>query len=277
MGLGVYFTKDQIYASLSNQQGNQEKVNNTAQMTNAVSSNDNKNQKISSPAPLQVKNINLLGVESTAALSATEIIKYANTERENAGLGALTVNSKLNQSAELKLKDMITKQYFDHVSPDQKGISDLGEEVGYKYIIIGENLAYGDFKDDKSLVEAWMESPKHRANILNSKYSETGLAVGKVNFKGKETWLAVQHFGEPLSGCPEIGQNIKLTIEKNSHQIDGLSADLGVKNGEAATVFLAQVFKSGELNQYNDLIKENQKLTTEYNNQVLEFNKCIKG
>ena len=275
LGLSVYFSKDQISAFLSTHVNEQK--NSAAQVIDALPSSNNDNKKISAPAPLQVKNTSLLSAGNTTDLNSNEIIGYINTERENAGLGALTTNPKLNQSAELKLKDMIAKQYFDHVSPDQKGISDLGDEVGYKYIIMGENLAYGDFRDDKSLVEAWMESPLHRANILNPKYSETGLAVGKGNFKGKITWIAVQHFGKPLTGCPEIDQDIKLTIEKNNHQIEVLGADLGMQNGGAATVFMAQVFKSGKIKEYNNLIKENQKLTAEYNDQVLAFNQCIKA
>ena len=155
-------------------------------------------------------------------------------------------------------------------------MSDLAEEVGYNYIVMGENLAYGDFKNDNALVQAWMDSPLHRANILNSKYSEIGLAVGKVNFKDKETWLAVQHFGKPLSGCPEIDYDNKLIIEENNLLIEELSNELGITSGGVMTVLIAQVFKSGKIKKYNNLINENIRLATEYNEQVTIFNECIK-
>ena len=61
----------------------------------------------------------------------------------------------------------------------------MAKKAGYEYISVGENLAMGNFKNDGDLVEAWMNSPGHRANILSFKYKELGVAVIKANMKEK--------------------------------------------------------------------------------------------
>src|SRR5262249_8345343 len=124
----------------------------------------------------------LRGGDASANVTLTQagVIKWTNIQRqENGALPALTVNAKLNESAQLKLKDMFAKQYFEHVSPSGVGPDGLANEVGYAYASIGENLALGNFADDRALVQAWMDSPGHRANILGKSYREIGVAVGK--------------------------------------------------------------------------------------------------
>src|SRR6185369_15716694 len=118
------------------------------------------------------------------------------------GLPALKENALLDKAAKKKLDDMFAQQYFEHINPQGKGPSDLAKSVGYDYIAIGENLALGNFKNDAELVQAWMDSPGHRANILNKQYTEIGVAVGQGTYEGKKTWLAVQEFGRPTSSCP---------------------------------------------------------------------------
>jgi uncharacterized protein YkwD len=93
---------------------------------------------------------------------------------------------------------MFENQYFAHESPTGEKVSDLAKKFGYDFLLIGENLAMGNFSSDEDLVLAWMESPGHRENILNEKYQEIGVAVKKGIFEGKEVWIAVQHFGLPF-------------------------------------------------------------------------------
>jgi len=125
---------------------------------------------------------------------------------------------------DLQLDDIFEKQYFAHISPEGLGPSDLAEKSGYEYIMIAENLALGNFKDDNTLVNAWMDSPGHRANILNNRYTEIGVAVGKGFFSesnennkeeiATEVWIAVQEFGLPLSSCPKPEESLLNTIER---------------------------------------------------------------
>ena len=69
---------------------------------------------------------------------------------------------------------------------------------------------------------AWMNSPGHRANILNPHFQEIGVAVGKGMYEGHETWIAVQSFGMPLSACPASDANLKIKIDANNGMIFNL-------------------------------------------------------
>ena len=149
-----------------------------------------------------------------------------NIKRINNGLSPLSRSDKLSASAAKKVKDMFEKQYFEHISPSGRGVKDLAQEAGYEFIVIGENLALGNFENDESLVQAWMESPGHRDNILNSRFREIGVAVGKGVFEGKSTWIAVQHFGFPVSYCPGPDDNFRDKIEKGENEIIVLQKEL---------------------------------------------------
>ncbi len=130
-------------------------------------------------------------------LSGSKVIQQTNLERQKAGLAPLIENEKLNKAALAKAQDMLSKQYFAHVSPDGVGLVELLNSVGYIYQTAGENLAYGNFNNENKIVDGWMASPGHRANILNSKYTQIGVAVIKGIYQGKRVWMAVQEFGTP--------------------------------------------------------------------------------
>jgi uncharacterized protein YkwD len=222
--------------------------------------------------------------QANAHLTVAGTIERTNQQREIAGLLPLNENPKLDQAAELKLKDMFDDQYFEHISPSGDGPSDLANEVGYKYIMVGENLALGNFKDDQTLVQAWMDSPGHRANILNDRYQEIGVAVGKGLFEGKETWLAVQEFGTPLSACPQPSASLKAQINTNQARISSLQADLAAKKADLEkNNYSRQEYNrkveayNSEVAEVNSLISQTKALVNQYNSQVQEFNKCLEG
>jgi len=80
---------------------------------------------------------------SENTLSKETVIESTNAEREVYGLHALTENELLNKIAEGRARDLLEKQYFDHVSPTGQQASDMAQQVGYPYKIIAENLAQG--------------------------------------------------------------------------------------------------------------------------------------
>jgi hypothetical protein len=141
---------------------------------------------------------------------------------------------------------------------------------------LGENLALGDFNGDQGLVNAWMASPGHRANILNKNYSEIGVAVGRADMNGRETWLAVQHFGLPQSACPEVDSNIKSKITDNETKISSLEKSLGVGGGLLATV-INSINPIAEIRaaEYKKLVSGTNDLISQYNSQVKLFNDCL--
>lgn len=221
----------------------------------------------------------------TTRLTKQGIVDITNEERINEGLAPLTVNFKLDSSALMKVEDMMDLQYFEHVSPEGVSVSDLGDKVKYDYIIIGENLALGNFTDDRDLVDAWMASPGHRANILNKNYTEIGISIGRGYFNERKVWFAVQHFGTPKDLCPSINQNLKLQIsslqkKSTSMQKDLEQALINIKNGEVVggkTTNEQIADYNKVVNEYNDLVNSIKNDISVYNKQVNSFNTCIQN
>jgi len=237
------------------------------------------------PSPLKVEKEE---VENNP-LTKEEIIKWTNYYREKNGLPALRENKKLDNSALLKLQDMFLKHYFSHYSPEGKDVSYMIERAGYKFLTIGENLAMGNFKDDKDLVDAWMASPGHRANILNPNYREIGVAVLKGTFEGKETWISVQHFGLPLSVCAKPDLTLKEKIEENEKRLNEMESELmALKSEIPQTINPYMIFNRDEylmkienynnlVSQYNSLLEETKSLIEKYNLEVNVYNSCVSG
>ncbi|MBI2627013.1 MAG: hypothetical protein HYW77_02100 [Parcubacteria group bacterium] len=138
-----------------------------------------------------------------AAIFSIVLVDSTNSERQKVNEPTLKINPLLEEAARLKAEDMAKKEYFAHTSPE--GISPWFwlKKVGYNYSRAGENLAV-HFVDSQDVVNAWMKSPSHKANILNENYTEIGIATAKGIYKGSEGIFVVQFFGRPVS-------NIKLT------------------------------------------------------------------
>lgn len=238
--------------------------------------------KVDVPGALRVVS-NILNINNKE-LSSDGIIFITNKYRkENGDLTQLTRNDKLDISAREKLKDMFINQYFEHVSPSGIGIADLSEDTGYEYILIGENLAMGNFSDDKALVDAWMASPGHRVNILNSNYTQIGVSVGQGKFEGRNVWMAVQHFGTPKDICPSIDQVLFEEINVKQKEIENIENSLISRRneidkgdsykGSAHTDAVNKYNK--DVTIYNNLIKNIKEKITIYNKQINLFNECI--
>lgn len=109
-----------------------------------------------------------------------DVIRIVNKERSDSGLHPLSECSALDRAAQLHSQDMNSRDFFDHTNPDDKTHSDRIRLTGYfgksKSRWTGENIAAG-FKDATSVMAAWMKSPGHRANILNSKFTHLGVGI----------------------------------------------------------------------------------------------------
>lgn len=137
-----------------------------------------------------------------ADITKTALVQMANADRQNFGLPALKENPVLERAAYLKAQDMLKNGYFSHMSPAGVTPWYWFSLSGYNYRYAGENLAIG-FLDSSEVNEAWLDSPSHKANILNNKYKEIGIAVATGNFQGAETTIVVQLFGakQPVLGA----------------------------------------------------------------------------
>ena len=129
-----------------------------------------------------------------STITAPYLIDRANAARREAGLPALSPNSSLQESARRKGEDMLKNAYFAHNSPSGVTPWKWIDDVGYKYVYAGENLAI-DFSTGEDVHAAWMNSPGHRKNILNEKYRDIGIAVVTGDFGDRVTTIVVQHFG----------------------------------------------------------------------------------
>lgn len=247
--------------------------------TSAVPKTATIEKTVLAPGPLRAVQTPVV----SSSLTISGVIDYTNKARtENGGLPALTENFLLNQDAQMKLSDMFTKQYFEHVSPAGIGPAELAQKVGYAYVVVGENLALGDFGSDQGVVTAWMNSPGHRANILNTHYQEIGVAVAKGMYEGRMTWLAVQSFGMPLSACPASDPALKAQIDANNLTITNLRAELDAKKALLDATPQTDPNYNNYVNdfntlvpQFNALVEANRIAVENYNAGVQAFNTCI--
>ncbi len=127
-------------------------------------------------------------------ISAQRLLELTNQKRLENGIPPLSLNQELSQAATGKANDMFSNNYWAHISPSGKTPWDFIISAGYQYVYAGENLAK-DFQDAQGVVNAWMDSPSHRDNLLQEKYKDVGFAVVNGKLDGEETTLVVQLFG----------------------------------------------------------------------------------
>lgn len=133
----------------------------------------------------------------SSEITSGKVFNQTNQQRIEDGLEPLRYSDVLSKSAQAKAEHMFAQNYWAHNAPDGTTPWDFFKQVGYQYTIAGENLAK-DFYDTSSMMSAWMKSPTHRDNILNSKYKEIGIGVVNGTLSGIKTTLVVQHFGTPV-------------------------------------------------------------------------------
>ncbi len=141
-----------------------------------------------------------------AAILPEILVSDTNNNRIANDVSALKVNSLLEAAAREKAEDMASKGYFAHISPEGFTPWHWFQEVGYNFAYAGENLAV-NFTDSKDITRAWLNSPTHKANILNENFTEIGIGTAKGRFEGGEVVFVVQLFGRPaLARVKEIEQ-----------------------------------------------------------------------
>jgi hypothetical protein len=157
-------------------------------------------------------------VEFTAAVVPGVLVDLANKDREGDGLADLTVSPILEEAARMKAEHMAMNEYFAHTSPDGLNPWYWFYRAGYNFINAGENLAV-NFVDSGDVEQAWMNSPGHRANIMNGSFTEIGIAAVPGHYKGKKTIFVVQLFGTPAQvATPAVAQVVSSLATPESVQ-----------------------------------------------------------
>ena len=159
-------------------QGNETKPTSKPQQngncnTNTGNNNNTNNNTNNNNVPND--NINNSGVAvSTQKKMEDEVLVLVNKERAKNGLKALTMDENVRKVARIKSSDMSTKNYFSHTSPTYGSPFDMLKSFGISYKSAGENIAQG-YTTAEAVVNGWMNSSGHRANILNASYTKIGI------------------------------------------------------------------------------------------------------
>ena len=136
------------------------------------------NTNITDPAKIYVGQ--KITIPDTGSLAAYEqqVFELVNKERAARGLSLLKYNYELARMARIKSQDMIDRKYFAHESPTYGSPFKMMESFGFKFSSAGENIAYGQ-KTAAEVMNAWMNSAGHKANILSETYTTIGVGVAK--------------------------------------------------------------------------------------------------
>jgi len=159
---------------------------------------------------------NILGY--AVDIQASEVVAETNKTRVAMGLEPLKINQSLSAAALAKGQHMLTNQYWSHVAPDGTEPWSFIKNVNYSYTVAGENLAR-DFQLTPDMISAWMSSPTHRANIINTEYRDIGVAVINGQLLGSETTLVVQMFGALRQDSVADGNQPLIPVAKASDAI----------------------------------------------------------
>lgn len=137
------------------------------------------------------------------SMSPQVILDSTNVQRTANSVSPLALNSKLNTAAQAKANDMASRDYWSHDTPDGKTPWSFITNAGYSYTKAGENLAYGftEVDGNQGLIQGWMNSPEHKANLINSSYTEVGFGIANAaNYQGQsQETIVVAMYAKPYS------------------------------------------------------------------------------
>lgn len=190
-------------------------------------------------APAYLKLSQLASLMAPVNFSEDRIIDLTNKSRAAIGIQTLGKNPILSAAAKAKLEDMFAKQYFAHVSPEGITPWNFIRNAGYPYRLAGENLAL-DFTTPEEAHAALMNSPSHKANILNPSYREIGIAVAQGNLNGRPSIIVVEHFGR-LFNAPQTAASSTAKTTKTKTSPMATSSPVGAGENQSVKKSPAEV------------------------------------
>jgi uncharacterized protein YkwD len=147
-------------------------------------------------------------VAPTDPLAPSATLCLLNQQRAAHGLGALSESAVLDRAARAYAADMVKRGFFDHVSPDGGTVLNRLKAAGWAPVgawTVGENIAWGSgtLSTPASIVDGWMHSPGHRANILNGDFGAIGLGIvaGAPQDGIDDAGTYVNDFTSPIGGA----------------------------------------------------------------------------
>lgn len=166
---------------------------------------------------------------------AKQIIELTNNIRSSLSLNILQENTKLSAAALNKAQDMMINQYFAHIGPDNRALRHWLYDAGYNFSVAGENLALG-FSSAPAVVDAWVASKTHYANLVDPDFTEIGVGVVSGDYKGYDTTLIAQYFGQPVvAAVTEVSKEKSSTVVPLDYNAKIESQDIVEPNTEATS------------------------------------------
>ena len=152
-----------------------------------------------------------------AEIDTNELVSLSNADRVARGLSPLHIDSRLVEAARAKGEDMLAKDYWAHYGPDGESPWQFILAADFDYVYAGENLAK-DFTSAAPIHSAWMGSPSHKANILNTNFTSVGIATVTGEFQGSDTTIVIQMFGtaRTLEEQIEVSQELNTILPEYS-------------------------------------------------------------
>lgn len=138
------------------------------------------NPQVSNPNMIYPGQRLAIPAQSSTKAFEDEVARLVNIERSKNGLPGLTINWQLSRVARYKSQDMINKNYFSHTSPTYGSPFKMMESFGIRFSSAGENIAYGQ-RTPAEVMNSWMNSSGHRANILSPSYTQIGVGLAKTS------------------------------------------------------------------------------------------------
>ena len=173
------------------------------------------------------------------------IVELTNEERVEDALGILRRSALLDRAAQLKAQDMARNGYFAHYSPTGVTPWHWFGEVSYNFVHAGENLAI-HFTDSGDVIQAWMDSPTHRENIMNGNYTEIGVGTAEGTYEGFSTVYVVQLFGTPAQPPAQppaevaVNETVEVPVVPPQVAVAGVTSSATTLEPEATTTVLAE-------------------------------------
>lgn len=188
---------------------------------------------------------NVLGYATD--INIPKLYQLTNDERQKNNLQQLTYNDELSQAAYKKAQNMFEKNYWAHYAPDGTTPWNFILASGYQYEFAGENLAK-NFLFSQNVVDAWMNSPTHRENVLRREFTDVGFAVVNGVLNGEQTTLIVQMFGKPIGSMAQVApQTPQATTSSETKETAPTIIPIANSNG----LVLAQQQTKPKINLFN--------------------------
>jgi uncharacterized protein YkwD len=173
-------------------------------------------------------------------MSVQSLLDDTNQQRSANGESGLGLNAQLNQAAQAKANDMAARDYWSHNTPDGQAPWTFITAAGYSYKTAGENLAYG-FATASDTLNGWMNSPGHRANVLNTGFSEVGFGIINIaNYQGSgpQTLVVAMYaapYSAPVAAAAPAPKSPAAPVTTSTQQSDTSSSSAGGSSPPASS------------------------------------------